>query len=161
MAEAENEKDVKKGSKLKWIVIATVVIVLGAGGFVGYRFLTQQGNAAALEEAPEETLPPEKKIVVPLQSYIVNLTDPLGASDRYLKINLSLAVAEEEDQQRINDNKTQISDALLLHLSSRSAQELMTAEGKIELKKALMLKMNQAIGAGVIEDVYFTEFVIQ
>jgi flagellar basal body-associated protein FliL len=34
-------------------------------------------------------------------------------------------------------------------------------EGKLELKQALLSRINQALGEGIVQRIYFTEFVVQ
>jgi flagellar FliL protein len=163
MAEEKEEvKDTKKDhatpkkSKLKLIIIAVVVLLLGAGGIYGY----SQYNKGKEEKA--ETKTTEKaSIVIPLNSFVVNLMDKQGVGKRYLKITMQLEVRKEEDKLLIENHNAQIRDTSLLLLSSQSLKEINTTEGKLELKQNLLSRMNQILGDGVVRTIYFTEFVVQ
>jgi len=163
MAEEKNE-DVKnaeeeqapKKSKLKLIIIAVVVLLIGAGGIYGY----SKYDKGKKEKA--ETIKTDKvSIVCPLNSFVVNLLDKQGVGKRYLKVTMQLEVGKEEEKLLIENHNPQIRDTVLLLLSSQSLKEINTMEGKLELKQALLSRMNQILGDGVIRRIYFTEFVVQ
>jgi flagellar protein FliL len=152
---AEEEQAPKK-SKLKLIIIAVAVLLIGAGGIYGY----SKYNKGKKETA--ETIKTDKvSIVCPLNSFVVNLLDKQGVGKRYLKVTMQLEVGKEEEKLLIENHNPQIRDTVLLLLSSQSLKEINTMEGKLELKQALLSRMNQILGDGVIRRIYFTEFVVQ
>ena len=61
----------------------------------------------------------------------------------------------------VETHKPQLKDTVLLLLSSHSFEEIRSVEGKIELKQALLSRINQVLGGGVVHRIYFTEFVVQ
>jgi len=153
--DAEKEKAPKK-SKLKLIIIAVVVLLIGGGGIFGY----SKFNKGKEEKA--ETGKTEKvSIVCPLNSFVVNLLDKQGVGKRYLKVTMQLEVGKEEEKLIVEIHNPQIRDTILLLLSSQSLKEINTMEGKLELKQALLSRMNQILGDGVVRRIYFTEFVVQ
>ena len=161
---AEEKEEVKNGeeeqspkkSKLKLIIIAVVGLLIGAGGIYGY----SKYNKGKKEKA--ETLKTEKvSIVCPLNSFVVNLLDKQGVGKRYLKVTMQLEVGKEEEKLLIENHNPQIRDTVLLLLSSQSLKEINTMEGKLELKQALLSRMNQILGDGLVRRIYFTEFVVQ
>ena len=153
--DAEKEQTPKK-SKLKLIIAAVVVLLIGAVGIYGY----SKYNKGKKEKA--ETNKAEKaSIVYPLNSFVVNLLDKQGVGKRYLKITIQLEVGKEEDKLLIGNHNAQIRDTILLLLSSQTLKEINTMEGKLELKQTLLLRMNQILGDGVVRRIYFTEFVVQ
>lgn len=156
----------KPKSLLKWIVMGVVVVALAAGGFVGYRmfFGASAGKDAAAETAEagkaKET-EPEKGIICPMDSFIVNLMDRSGQGKRYLKTTIQLEVADEENQMRVKEYEAQLRDTILLLLSSQTFDQVSTLEGKLSLKQALLVSINQFLGANRVRRLYFTEFVVQ
>jgi flagellar FliL protein len=100
-------------------------------------------------------------IVCPLNSFVVNLLDKNGVGKRYLKVTMQLEVGKEEEKLLIENHNPQIRDTVLLLLSSQSLKEINTMDGKLELKQALLSRMNQILGDGVVRRIYFTEFVVQ
>ena len=100
-------------------------------------------------------------IVFPLRSFIVNLLEKSGIGKKYLKVTMELEVGSEEDRTLVERHTPQLTDMILLLLSSQSTGEINSMEGKLELKHTLQSRMNQVIGSAVVRKVYFTEFVVQ
>ena len=153
--DAEKEKAPKK-SKLKVIIIAVVVLLIGGGGIFGY----SKFNKGKDEEA-ETKKAAKVSIVCPLNSFVVNLLVKDYVGKRYLKVTMQLEVGKEEEKLLVENHNPQIRDTILLLLSSQSLKEINTMEGKLELKQALLSRMNQILGDGVVRRIYFTEFVVQ
>jgi flagellar FliL protein len=172
---AENE-DIKKdeakesaekpNSMLKWIIMGVLVVVLAGGGFAGWRIFfsadpAAEGEAQAVEYSAADQTAVAKGIICPLESFIVNLMDPSGHGKRYLKTTINLEVDDEEDQMLVKDNEAQLRDTILLLLSSQTYKEISSLEGKLTLKQALLVSINQLLGGNKIRRLYFTEFVVQ
>jgi len=162
---AEEKKEVKdsdkeqvptKKSKLKLIIIAIVVLFIGVGGIYGYSKINKEK-----EKKAETDKAVEASIVLPLNSFVVNLMDKRGVGKRYLKITMELEVNKEEDKLLVENHNAQLRDTVLLLLSSQSLNEINTMEGKLELKQNLLSRMSQILGDGVVRRIYFTEFVVQ
>jgi len=161
MAAEEAVKEVEEAqpppqSKLKLIVLASTVLLLGVGGFFGWKWYAGRKVASETTQKPEEMT-----IVYPLKSFIVNLADKKGVGKRYLKLTLEVEVAGEEQRALVNHKIPQLRDTILLMLSSRTIAEITSMEAKLELKQVLLARMNSAIGKNVIQRLYFTEFVVQ
>lgn len=146
----------------KIMILGIAIVVLGAGGFIGWTQLKKKSNP--VKKVPESSSQIEKKempIAVPLESFIVNLMDKAGLGKRYLKVTIELEVGGEEKKKMVETHKPQLKDTVLLLLSSHSFEEIRSMEGKIELKQALLSRINQVLGVGVVHRIYFTEFVVQ
>ena len=173
MAENEEKKDTEQAessqgnkSMLMVIILGVIIIVLGGGGIAGwFMFFTKdagEGDQSAQAEAAQTAITePAQSIIVPLDSFIVNLMDRTGSGKRYLKTTIELDVPDEESQGIVDVRKAQLRDAILLLLTSQSFAEINTIEGKQALKKALLLRINQALGGRLVSGLYFTEFVVQ
>ena len=164
MAEDDLGQEGKKGGKLKWIIIAVVLILLGVGGYFGYTMFfaapaedAQQADAPADgAEVPAEALEGQ---LMPLPVFLVNLADPLGR--RYLKLGLEVEVRDPEVAAGLTKYQAKIKDTLLLLLSSKTYDGLSTMEDKVELKQEVADRLNQILGKGAVLRVYITEMVIQ
>jgi flagellar protein FliL len=159
--EKENTKDDQenkssKKSYLKLIIIASIVLVLGAGGFFGYSKFKKSSEATA-------AIPKKQKvsIICPLKSFVVNLLDKRGVGKRYLKVTIEVEVGGEDGKQLIDSHNPQLRDSILLLLSSQTLEEINTMDGKLALKQELLSRMKQVLGNGVVRRIYFTEFVVQ
>ncbi|WP_419785775.1 flagellar basal body-associated FliL family protein [Pseudodesulfovibrio sp.] len=163
MAEEELEQVGKKGGKLKWIIILVVVILLGVGGWFGYKmFLAPKDDATAEQAADAPAEVPadlQQGQMVPLPVFLVNLADPLGR--RYLKLGMEVEVRDEKVSGALTTEQPKIKDALLLLLSSKTYDSLSTMADKVQLKQEVVDRLNQILGKGAILRVYITEMVIQ
>ena len=154
--DAEPDKASNKKSKLKLIIIAAIVLVVGVGGFFGY---SKFKNKAEKKTETQKT--GKASILCPLKSFVVNLLDKRGVGKRYLKVTLEVEVGKELDKQLIDTHDPQLRDSILLLLSSQTLEEINTMEGKLALKQELLTRMKQILGEGVVQRIYFTEFVVQ
>ena len=165
-APAPEKEPKKKGGKLKLIIIAVVLLaVLGGGGFAAWKFFLQPKEAhnATAENAegqPEAAAEAETGgQLVTLDSFVVNLSDPMGR--RYLKTTLDVEVANAAAAAELTAAMPKVKDTLLLLLSSKSFADISSMDKKIELKNDIVNRLNQIIGKNKVRNVYFTEFVVQ
>jgi flagellar FliL protein len=164
----EDTKEEKKPKKsfLKFIILGVIVIVLGAGGYLGWDLFKKrnQGETETSESSPQKKkkkMMEEAWIIFPLESFIVNLMDKAGAGRRYLKVQLELEIGDKTDETLLKKRIPQLRDTILLLLSSQTLSEINSMEGKLELKQALLASINRALGRRVVNRLYFTEFVVQ
>ncbi|MBI4522663.1 MAG: flagellar basal body-associated FliL family protein [Deltaproteobacteria bacterium] len=141
----------------------TLIVTAGMGVYFAQDLLP--GNLQAMlngtrpkqhDSKKKET---KKEIVAELEPFAVNLAGP-GLS-RYLRLVLRVSLQEEEDKQRIKEAATQIRDSLLMLLTSKRADELLTVEGKTQLRGEVVGEINKAAGKELVKAVYFKDFLIQ
>jgi flagellar FliL protein len=165
-APAPEKEEKKKGGKLKLIIIAVVVLaVLGGGGFAAWKFFLQPKTTDEAANATGEDA--SKKVeeaqpggqLVTLDSFVVNLSDPMGR--RYLKTTMDVEVANAAAAAELTAAMPRVKDTLLLLLSSKSFEEISSMDKKIELKNDIVSRLNQIVGKNKVRNVYFTEFVVQ
>lgn len=164
MAEKENaeQKPIAKKGKLKLIIIAVLVIILGAGAFLGWRmFLKKDGNKAQNKESSSQSDKKAESATYTLDTFIVNLQSGSGSGKRYLKAGMVLNINNQLHKALLDKNKPQIRDAILIFLSSKTSEEIGSIEGKMALKQSLIMRMNQILGKTVVDKIYFSEFVVQ
>ncbi len=154
-----------KGSLKKLIVIGVAVLLLGGGGFAGWKVFSAKTPAEGDEAAATGGKPSQvdkkakPKIMYALKPFIVNLAEQRG--QRYLKANIALDIYDKQVEQELYVRDPQIRDAILLLLSTKSYEDIKSAEGKIQLRNELIARINQLLGGGTIRGLYFTEFVVQ
>lgn len=150
------------GKKKKLLIImlaAVLLVVLAAGGAA----LLLLGGKPAGEHAQEqvEEVDEAAPIYERLETFTVNLADQAS----YLQVDISLKLADDKVQERLKQRMPEVRDVLLRLLSSKTAEELITPEGKAELAKDVRQEVNSVIGAKKAEqgvkDVLFTSFIIQ
>lgn len=151
--------------KKKLIIIIVIVLILGgAGGFVGWKFLLvddtiPSDNTEEIgEEKKEEGGDASALVVYPLETFVVNLSGSGGR--RYLKIKITLEIdGSKTEEMKKEDYK--IRDAMIILLSSKTLENIMSAEGKYSLREEIKVRLDRILGKAVIKDVYIVEFVIQ
>lgn len=155
----EQVPEKKKGSALKWIIIAAVaVFVLGGAGAGAYFFLVKSKVSAEEKKHAEQNKPPAA-VFWPMDPFIVNLIDNEG--ERYLKVALQLELSEPSSVEDLNLLKPKIRDSILDLLSAKTYKEMMDPIGKQRLRDEIALRANGYLTKGKILKVYFTEFIIQ
>lgn len=163
-AKEDEPKVEKKGSALKWILIGAAVLVLAGSGIATWQlFFAQKMGDAAPEAIPSEDqiAEPEETVsqTFTMETFVVNLNDPGGK--RYLKTNIALEYITVEMGDELKHRLPQLRDVILLLLSSKGLDDVQTVDGKIELRRELIQRINQVLTTGKIRNLYFTEFVIQ
>lgn len=156
----------KKKSPLKWILLVVLLLVLGGGGYFAYtKFFagpkeetTQEGTTGDEQQQEGQAASGDSQ-VVSLEPFLVNLADPLGR--RYLKLSLDVEVASKDSAEALKTNEPKVRDALIMLLSSKTFSELSSMESKILLKKEIVERLNLVLGGSKVQQVYFTEMVIQ
>lgn len=148
-----------KGGKLKWILIGFgVVALLGGAGAGGYLFLAGGKQDAAASAPKAEDVQPAV-VNLQLDPFLVNLADPGGG--HYLKATLTLELENQRAVDWINARLPRVRDRVLLLLSSKSSEELLSAEGKFRLRDDVLRAVNEVMSDDRATAVYLTEFVVQ
>ena len=184
-AEGAAEEKPKKSKKKLFIILGVVALVAGAGVPM---FLMggapPEEDAAAHEEVKHlET--------ADLGSYVVNLSEATSFLKAKITVEFDGTIVEKQMKPKAEGEEaeaegggeheakegagpaplpefmakreTQIKDAVLRILSSKKAEDVLTAEGKEHLKEELIEGLNEAVALEEppITAVYFTEFIIQ
>jgi flagellar FliL protein len=95
----------------------------------------------------------------PLDTMIVNLSDDGGK--RYLRVTMALELSDPESVDTIESRLPQIRDAVLMILPTKTYDDVSTTDGKIALRNQVMEKINDLMTKGRVNNIYFTEFVVQ
>jgi flagellar FliL protein len=163
--EEEEQPESSKKPPMKLIIIILAVAVLAGGGFAGWTMIKEsparsaQSEGASGENAPVNSAEPVVGQMFQLDPFVVNLSDPGGK--RYLKAKIELEYVGKEVFTELTVRLPQLRDAILLHLSSKMLDEVQSVDGKVELRNALIKRINQVLMAGKVKNLYFTQFVIQ
>ena len=110
--------------------------------------------AVPFEPPPPAEAPPA---VLPLDTFIVNLQ----VKGSFLKTTVQLEFVEPELPPTIEHETPKIRDAIIRLLSSKSAADILSADGKEKLREELRQEINGALKSEDVGQVYFTEFIIQ
>jgi len=160
-AEAEAKPPAKvKSKKMLIIIIVSVVLVLLLGGGGAYLYISKQRAAEAAlaeengaepaEHAAEahdgEKAPP---VYLPMDNMVVNLADPGG--ERVAQVGITLEVRDAKASDTVKAYMPTIRSGVLMLLSQRTADELLSAEGKQKLIEDILLEAARPYGGGEAE----------
>jgi len=184
MAEVAQQQEVetthKQGgsNKLLIIISAVLFLILIAGGVMAYMMLNS--DTEVLEDADSaktSKVITHKKVqthtngavrsndytkvgpMYSLDKFIVNLASDGGS--RYLRTSINLELSSEEFQAEVEKKKPMIRDIIIKVLSAKSYEEISTIRGKENLKDELVTELNKIFTDGSIQNIFFTEFVVQ
>ncbi|WP_455385728.1 flagellar basal body-associated FliL family protein [Acidihalobacter prosperus] len=162
-----DEQPQKGGSKLKMIIIIAVVVVLllvagiGATLFFTGAFSKKGGTGANAAHAVETKHPPIYFSIQP--AMVVNFQNPTQA--RYLQVAIDVMARDPKVIEEVKTNMPAIRNRLIILLSAQHYDEISTPDGKQKLRKEVLDSINAVLkesgASGKIEQVYFTNFVMQ
>ncbi|HDP69623.1 MAG TPA: hypothetical protein ENN38_02300 [Actinobacteria bacterium] len=164
--EEEEEKSKKKFNlklprlKLgKFKVPILIILVVGLAVGTAFGVMKFMGKSSAPENEKKEEVELDVGAMVSMGSFTVNL----AGSDSYLQLEVSIEL--EKDNKPLKDEvktrKTQIKDAMLTILRSKTPDQVRTAEGEEQLKKEIKNGVDSLLTCGKIKGVYFTTFIMQ
>lgn len=140
-------------SKKMLIILVVVVLLLVAGGGAAWFFLSKRhaaddegGEAGAARPAPaaHHVDPKTPPTFVPIDNMVVNLADPGG--DRYAQIGITLELSDPKVEAQIKQFMPSIRSAILMLVSQRTSDELLTKEGKQKLALDIRREVSKPLG---------------
>lgn len=174
-------KEKKKSSLVLIIIIVVLILIILIGAVVAILMLggedeeqlqkqveqannQQQGAMAQpvqnMSTNLENTTPlSELGTMFPLSTFTVNLLSDSGR--RYLKVQVNLEISGDELATELEQKDAVIRDIIIRILSAKSLEEISTTKGKRKLKEQIVSSLNSRIRDGKINNIYFTEFVVQ
>ena len=94
---------------------------------------------------------------VQLEPFILNLADPEG--DRFLRVSLSVVFAGHVVPSAAE--QVRLRDRILTILSSKTADEVTSFEGKEALRRELEGSIARTFEGSEVDELFFTEFLVQ
>lgn len=146
----------------KWTLVVAIVVVLAAAAGAATQFL---GGSVDDEQ---QTVRKRDPIFVSLEQFTVNLADEGG--ERFAQIGVTLEVADEQTDKALRGLLPSVRNSVLLLLSSKKSEELLTLEGKKLLASQIAAGAATELGWSATGDgekpnpivaVNFSHFIIQ
>ncbi|MFT5707035.1 MAG: flagellar FliL protein [Oceanospirillaceae bacterium] len=163
---AEGSQEVPKKSKKMLIIIIAVVAILLVGGGAGYFFL--MGSDGSSEEMVEEARAPAVYTKIRTKSGRPMFVSTLISDDERTHYLQAYIVAKSRDPKvglELEKHMPLIVSRLNTMFSTQEFAKLSTIEGKQKLRgdatKLLQKIIKQQIGIPGVEEVLFTNFVMQ
>jgi flagellar FliL protein len=170
------KRQFSKKQKIIAAAIAGVLLLGGVGAglyFVGVfggeasHEATAEGKKDAHSEAPAEEGVDEdgdKEAHAPvfyaLGDILVNLAGD-GKRPNYLKLTISLELADEKDKTMLDALKPRIIDQFQLYLRELRVEDLRGSAGLFRLREELLLRVSEVVQPIRVRDVLFQEMLVQ
>jgi flagellar FliL protein len=153
----------KAGGKKKLILIGAGALLLVAGAAGGTWFVMKGSHApAAADGAPVKAAKKEPKhvdkgappVFLPLESFVVNLHSTASQSnDQFLQTEMTLRLADESVVMDVKQHMPEVRNHVLMLLSSKTAAELLTPEGKTKLAEAVRQEITAVVDPDAVRPV--------
>ena len=147
------------------VVIAVAVLFMGAVGGGFYMIWNKLADLDARIQTEEVTDEEDEGQVAtmgalfPLDTFIVNLADE--KSKRYLRVTMQIELKEGEPLELLEKRLVQVRDIILMILPTKRFQEIRSVDGKTVLRHEIMARLNDLFKKEAVNNIYFTEFVVQ
>ena len=147
--------------KLMWVMILLLTLSSSAAAVALFMVFDQRDASAEETSANVERRAP---IFLSIEPFTVNVADD-DYGTRLLYTGITLKLGDEESRELLEEYMPQVRSRLLTLFSGQQASALTSSEDKQRLAKDIIdvletpLETNQAPLA--IEDVLFTEFIVQ
>lgn len=169
MAEEENSEEAQGSgnkSKKKVIVIIILVAVLAIGLSVGVTLFLLSGGD---DKAPEsEDVVAEAEVIVPASYLAIKpaflVTFNVEGRQRYMQVSFSASSRDANVFTVLEYHMPLIRSKLISVYGGMDFDVIKTEAGKVELQSKTVEVINSVLeseGEGQIENVYFTNFVLQ
>jgi len=155
---AEGDAAKKKKKKMMIIAGAAVGALILIGG-ISAVFLMGGSKEEEKKAASSEDLK-EKPAYYPLGDMIVNLSGE-GKRPNYLKVKVTLELANEKDSQLMDLIKPRIIDNFQVYLRELRIEDLRGSAGMYRLREELLMRVTEAAQPIRIRDVLFQEMLVQ
>jgi flagellar FliL protein len=174
--EQQEEKKEKKSNLLLIIIAGVFLLILVVGGLLAFvlsggsneeQEMMQNGSTtvgAGGGETQSFAQSRRKSSInvgpmFEMETFIVNLKSENGR--RYLKIRVNLELEDLDLQEEVTQKIPVIRDIVIRIASSRTLEEISTEQGKDKLKDQIVSEINGNLKDGKINNIFFTDFVIQ
>jgi flagellar protein FliL len=158
----EPQPEKKTNGKKKLILIAAPVLLIGllTGGlwFSGVLpgLLGMKHNEPSAQEAAKPGVP----VFVDLPDMIANLSSPQNKPS-YIKVQARLEISRQEDVDKIKQAMPRLQDIFQTYLREMRPEELRGSSGIYRLREELLGRANVAVAPVRVNNVLFTQLLIQ
>lgn len=157
---AETPEPKGSGAKRKLIVLAAPVLLVGICAGLWFSGILPNLLGMQHKEVAAEHAKPAVPIFVDLPEMITNLNSPQGRQN-FVKLTARLEVSKQEDVERIKAAMPRLQDLFLTYIREMRPQELRGSAGTYRLREELIARANLAAAPARINDVLFTQMLIQ
>jgi flagellar basal body-associated protein FliL len=119
--------------------------------------LIENGNKPAATTA--------KKAIIAIEPITANL-DPYTDSDgqpkiHYVSLSMSVEIRDEKESAKFESMKPVFMDRVLQNLGKKKFEELNQVQGRYVFRSQVIDAANEFLGAPIVTEIYFSEFLLQ
>ena len=159
---AAGEDTAKKGGKKKLVLIAVPVVLIGAGAGLWFSGILpgllgmNHDEPLHAAEAPRAGPP----VFVDLPDMVANLAGSSGKPS-YVRLQARLEVPKQEDADKVKAAMPRLQDMFQTYLREMRPEELRGSAGTYRLREEFLGRANVAVAPARVNDVLFTQLLIQ
>lgn len=138
-------------SKKLIIILAVLALLLVAMGGTAWAVLSKRASGGEDDEGAERPAraaqasnPKAPPTYLPMDNMVVNLADPGG--DRFAQIGITLELADAKTAEQVKAYMPSIRSGILLLVSQRTTDDLLTREGKEKLASDVRSEVSRPLG---------------
>lgn len=144
------------GKNRTLLIIAVLCIALGVAVTVGW---SRYGSSLSGWLKNHIYLYEDACYFVPVKEFQVNLADAGGC--RYLRMSLYFETGTKKTVREVTSREPEIRSLIISILRSTTVSDLEGEKGMGKLGKRILKEVNRRLDSGILEEVYFDNFLIQ
>jgi flagellar FliL protein len=145
--------------KVLMVVVSGFVLFGGGVGAALYLgWISIPGFAFTKKTAAVSHLP-SIGAMLKISPLVINLKEENGR--HYIKTTIILEIGQREWVEEVQSKVPLLTDIAILTFSDKRLEDLKNSAAKENLKKELLVKMNQALDSPKVKQIYFDEFLYQ
>ena len=155
------------GKRKKLILFIVIPVLLLIGGGVGVAVMLGLFSSKPPANPDEEQVQVEEVMAPTVQTTFFEIPDLIvnlntsGRKSVFLKIKISLEIADPSDIDTINQLLPRIVDNFQVYLRELRVQGLQGSAGMYRLHEELLRRVNIAVRPAKVKDVLFKEMLVQ
>ena len=155
------------GKRKKLILFIVIPVLLLIGGGVGVAVMLGLFSSKPPVNPDEEQVQVEEVMAPTVQTTFFEIPDLIvnlntsGRKSVFLKIKISLEIADPADIDTINQLLPRIVDNFQVYLRELRVQDLQGSAGMYRLHEELLRRVNIAVRPAKVKDVLFKEMLVQ
>ncbi len=163
-AEDNQEEGEGKSSK-KGIIIVAIIVLVAIAASVGVTLMLLGGDdSSTAEEVAEEVEVPKGPAVYHNLTPAFLITFNVGGRQRYMQVHVAVSSRDENVFTDLEHHMPLIRSKVINAYGGQDFDAIQTDAGKRALQELTLSVINgvlEAEGAGALENVFFTNFVLQ
>jgi flagellar FliL protein len=161
----ENKKSLNLGLILKIAFVVVNLAVTGGGVYLVYAStlgwkspsITEETLLSEMSSLSDAELAP---YIYTMDKFNVNLG---GEPKRTIRIEVNLEMLAKDGFEEVmnTESRARARDRIVRLLNDKSFTELESIQGKLFLKDQITHEVNSVLKAGIVKEIFFSDFVVQ